>query len=294
MADSLYNGIDIAKAGERFGLSREDLESLFEDAETQDSSTDFTSAADLTLPMTQRTVTETQKGRGGTLSYKAPRTGTRAITEVYGGFAGPSIQNIFSPTVTQTMTQGRGEGPEKELQEKAQRTLESFIGLGGPKADRMIGLQGVQAAYRSGLTEAEIKQKAAEEGLGFNVKAATALGVQAAPQALAQYAGAAQPQANTLGLQALDKARQAGFSDTQIQGLASRQGLSFNPLAQQSLAGTAPNLRGFVGEGQTQANTMGLQAVEKARQSGLSDQQIRALASSQGLQFNPLAASALR
>jgi hypothetical protein len=240
MADSLYNGIDIAKAGERFGLSREDLESLFEDAETQDSSTDFTSAADLTLPMTQRTVTETQKGRGGTLSYKAPRTGTRAITEVYGGFAGPSIQNIFSPTVTQ------------------------------------------------------IKQKAAEEGLGFNVKAATALGVQAAPQALAQYAGAAQPQANTLGLQALDKARQAGFSDTQIQGLASRQVLSFNPLAQQSLAGTAPNLRGFVGEGQTQANTMGLQAVEKARQSGLSDQQIRALASSQGLQFNPLAASALR
>jgi hypothetical protein len=82
MTASLYKGIPLDMAGERFGLSLEDLEELFdlrEGAAEEKTGDQFQG-----LPLVQ--VKTTEKGRGGALSFKAPRMPTASKT--YGALEG--------------------------------------------------------------------------------------------------------------------------------------------------------------------------------------------------------------
>lgn len=74
---SSYKGIPLQKAGERFGLKLSDLEELFDMRETAEGD-------QFGLPLSRVQVTE--KGRGGSLGYKAPRTPTAVKT--YGDLGG--------------------------------------------------------------------------------------------------------------------------------------------------------------------------------------------------------------
>jgi hypothetical protein len=82
MTSSRYKDTPVAKAGERFGLSLADLESLFDLKEG--SAEDIVGDQFQGLPLTQ--VKTTEKGRGGALSFKAPRTPTAMKT--YGALEG--------------------------------------------------------------------------------------------------------------------------------------------------------------------------------------------------------------
>jgi len=82
MTSSRYKDTPVAKAGERFGLTLADLESLFDLKEG--SAEDIVGDQFQGLPLTQ--VKTTEKGRGGALSFKAPRTPTAMKT--YGALEG--------------------------------------------------------------------------------------------------------------------------------------------------------------------------------------------------------------
>lgn len=76
MTSSRFKGISVDKAGERFGLSLQDLESLFDLREG--SAEENVGDQFQGLPLVQ--VKTTEKGRGGALSFKAPRTPTAMKT----------------------------------------------------------------------------------------------------------------------------------------------------------------------------------------------------------------------
>jgi hypothetical protein len=82
MTASRYKGIPLDMAGERFGLSLEDLEELFDlrEGATEEKTGDQFQG----LPLVQ--VKTTEKGRGGALSFKAPRMPTASKT--YGALEG--------------------------------------------------------------------------------------------------------------------------------------------------------------------------------------------------------------
>jgi hypothetical protein len=82
MTASSYQGIPLDMAGERFGLSLEDLEELFDlrEGATEEKTGDQFQG----LPLIQTKTTE--KGRGGALSFKAPRMPTASKT--YGALEG--------------------------------------------------------------------------------------------------------------------------------------------------------------------------------------------------------------
>jgi hypothetical protein len=82
MTSSRYKGTPVAKAGERFGLTLENLEELFD--LRAGSAEDMVGDQFQGLPLTQ--VKTTEKGRGGALSFKAPRTPTAMKT--YGALEG--------------------------------------------------------------------------------------------------------------------------------------------------------------------------------------------------------------
>jgi len=103
MTVSTYKGFptgSLDKAGERFGLKAADLMSLFDELEA---SSPQTQDNEFGLPLERATTQETQKGRGGVLGYKAPRTATRSVTKTFAtpatkgvGSAIPSFQNIIN------------------------------------------------------------------------------------------------------------------------------------------------------------------------------------------------------
>lgn len=178
----------------------------------------------------------------------------------------------------------------------------------GPLAEgKTIGLEALNRARTAGMSDELIKEFAKQQGVGFGEKAASQLGMPKVSD-LNQYIGSAASGANpgTLGLEAVNRARQAGLSDQQITSLASQQGLSFGsgaasqlgvPSASQSRSTSSSsspsvNLSSFIGSTGNQG-TLGLEAINKARSSGLSDSEIRRMAASQGLGFGAAARSSL-
>jgi hypothetical protein len=293
---SSYKGIPVSKAGERFGLSLEDLEELFQMQEAGEAP-GF--GDDFGLPLTQAQFTE--KGRGGVLGYKAPRTPT--ITKTLGSAErnAVNISNIFSPTGS-----AGAPAPKEEIKEPLKKEPEfspvrSFISPeGGDPTKNILGLSGVQRALQSGMTQQDLMAQAEKEGVGFGPDAAKMLGVSPAKQFLSQYIGSGGT-SGTLGLSAVQQARQAGLSDPEIKTFATAQNLNFGPEAQRNLglasapAQSAPsvNLSSFIGAGGT-AGALGLNAVNQARAQGLSDSQIRQMAAQQGLSLGSAAVASLR
>jgi hypothetical protein len=296
-----YQGIPVAKAGERFGLSQEDLEELFQMREGGEEQM----GDEFNLPLTQ--VQFTEKGRGGALGYKAARTPT--VTKTLGSAErnAVNISNIFSPTNT---VGGQQQQPklEEKLPERLPTTqaLRGFIGAEGDPTKNILGLSAISRALESGMTAEQIRASAEKEGVGFGPEASKLLGTTPAQQYLSQYIGQGGT-SGTLGLSAVEKARQAGLSDAEIRTFATAQNLNFGPSAQQSFGTAAPtpapsysapapsstNLSSFVGSGGT-SGALGLEAVNRARSSGLSDSQIRQMASQQGLTLGGAAAASLR
>ena len=101
---------------------------------------------------------------------------------------------------------------------------------------------------------------------------------------LSQFLGS-NSSAGTLGANAFNRAIQSGLSDSQIRSLAAAQGLSIGSAVRPAAA--APQTTGlsqFLGTNSA-ANTLGLQAFNRALQSGLTPQQIQSQAAAQGLSF---------
>jgi hypothetical protein len=116
-------------------------------------------------------------------------------------------------------------------------TLASFKGPNSVSGG--IGWAGISRAKASGLTDEQIKQMAAAEGL----KISTPSGPN--PNNTSNYgilAGFRGPNAGPggIGLAGIERARAAGLTDLQIQQMAKQEGLGFGPLAQISLAYPSP------------------------------------------------------
>jgi hypothetical protein len=168
MAVTAYQGIPLQKAGERFGLTAEDLEELFSLRESGDSGDTF-------MPLVQTKTTE--KGRGGVLGYKAAKAPTAFKT--YGDLEGKgnivatggSIGDIkiSAPKLEQAPAQktyqgiaegvniyedtagyGVGFGPgdlrrarnEGYSDESIKKFLETYRGGIGEDAAKMLGISG--------------------------------------------------------------------------------------------------------------------------------------------------------
>jgi len=252
-------------AGGRFGI---DLAGLFKDEEGD--------GGGFQGFFSPQQVTSYYQGRSpSTLTYKAAKTPPQTVTSGVFKLA----DNIAKlPTAAQE-------------EEKANRLLSSFIGEMGDPSKGVIGATGLGRAMEYGYSQEDILAKAKEEGIGFGEQAAKTLGLSN----LGQYQGEL-AEGKTIGLEALDRARMAGMSDDLIKQLAQEQGRGFGEKAASQLGvAKVSDLNQYIGSAASGANpgTLGLEAVGRARQAGLSDTQIRDLASQQGLSFGSGAASQL-
>lgn len=299
MALSNLYGVDLTKAGERFGLSAADLEELFSMADTpkEHGGDDFDASASRTfegLPQTK--VQWTEKGRGGAMGFRGPDRPT--LTRTFGSEA----------VGAQTLSSRPGDdGPQVPEPAQTPQTLRSFIGPQGDPTGGAIGLSGIQRAMAAGMTPSQIQQQARTEGLAFGAQAGSALGLGDLRSSIGALGD---PTGGALGLSAVERARQSGLSDTAIRQLAQQQNLTFGTAAAQSLGMPAPAapapaprpasapspapMTQFVGAQGTAGGGFGLEAVNRARAAGLSDAQIRQQVAAQGLTLGPAAAASLR
>lgn len=197
---------------------------------------------------------------------------------------------------------GFGEKAASQLGVPKVSDLSQYIGPAGTQG--ALGLEALGRAQQAGLTNQQITSLAKEQGLGFGAGAAQQLNVPKVTD-LGQYIGAG-GSAGTLGLEAVNRAKSAGLSDSQIRDLAQQQGLSFGAGAASQLGtlsasqrassgstSNTPNLSRFIGS-KGSAGVLGLEALNRARATGLSDTQIKRLASEQGLRFASGASASLR
>jgi len=177
---SSYKGISVQKAGERFGLTTEDLEELFNMRENGEEGGD-----EFGLPLSQVKVTE--KGRGGSLGYKAPRTPTafKTFGDVGGGGGASAVATGGS----------FGNINVGKPKEQAAPPLKQYFGTVGGVGVRDIGQQGFglkdyNAAIDAGYDPESIKSwvqenkgnlynigPGAQEKLGITGYVSTAPGV---------------------------------------------------------------------------------------------------------------------
>lgn len=288
----------VRKAGSKFGF---DLASLFDD----DESGEGTGSLDGFAPsFNMQTM---YKGRSpGTMTYTTPKNPARvAQFSLTPEGAGATAGTVTSPGAIDTTTE-----EEKEpVKEKANRLLGSFIGPEGTSGE--IGAMGVGRAQEYGYSTEDILNKAQQEGLKFGEQAARGLGIQTG---LGGYTGALST-SGALGMEGLERARQAGLSDSAIKSLAKQQGLKFGERAgaalgmgQDDIYTPAPqaytgapaanynsggSLSSYVGSGGT-SGAMGASAVGRAMAAGQSAAQIRQQAAAQGMTFGPAALAMLR
>lgn len=281
---SSYRGIPVSKAGERFGLSLEDLEELFQMRETGQPEGE---GDQFGLPLTKTEFTE--KGRGGVMGYKAARTPT--VTKTLGGAerAAVNVSNIFKPTNQMTTPAAEQKEPAAPAPQQF-APLRSFIGAQGDPTKTILGAAATQRALQAGMTTEQLREAATKEGVGFSPEAAPLVGVPVAKQFLSQYIGPAGT-AGYLGAAAVERARSAGLSDPEIKTFAAAQNLQFGSdvdfnksTSAPAAPAPSPNLSSFIGPAGTQG-FLGAAAVDRARSTGLSDEQIRQLAAQQGLAF---------
>jgi hypothetical protein len=232
MAVTAYKGIPVQKAGERFGLTAEDLEELFSMREAGDSGDTF-------MPLVQTKTTE--KGRGGVLGYKAAKAPTAFKT--YGALEGSgdvvatggSIGDIkIGQNVQQ---QNLPEQPAAPKKLTAQDVLADFgkydVGEKG-----LFGGQDVDNLRTLGLSDEDIRQvaigRSAEQPLpaavyqrlggvtaGEQAKAGSLVDPQTfAKQFISGVAGFDAGEAGIFGGQDVDAMRTQGYSDDQIRATA--------------------------------------------------------------------------
>lgn len=234
-------------------------------------------------------------GLSDLLQYQGPEAQGRAIgLEALGSARMAGLGDDLIKQFAQEQGVGFGEKAATQLGVPNISNLSQYIGAEGTQGT--LGLEAVNKAKQMGLTNQQITSLASQQGLGFGSAAAEQLGVPQKTQ-LSQYIGGAGSTPGYLGLEAVNRAEQAGLSTSQIKSLASQQGLSFGSAAAQKVgapapAPKAPDLSKFISSAGT-SGTLGLEAVNRARQSGLSDSQIRQYASQQGLGFGGAAKSAL-
>jgi len=293
-----FKGLNIAKAGERFGLSAEDLMSLFEDSENEGAQ-----GESFDLPLTKRTTTQTEKGRGGVMGFRKGSQPTRTITETLGRDGVPTIQNIIRQQVNQQ--QQPAPAPAPEPQKPAAPDLRKLTGA--PQEAGAFGSAAVRRAKTElGLSGQQIRDLAQQQGLKLNVLAERELTGQPGPDlwSLVPQGGGPNMEMGVFGGDAVRRARQQfGLSNIEIESLAQAQGLRFNEpafaeLGRRTSAPAAPtpppapsaNLWSLVPQGGGPNMEMGVfggLAVRRARdEMKLSNQQIRSLAGQQGLRFN--------
>lgn len=97
--------------------------------------------------------------------------------------------------------------------------------------------------------------------------------------------------AGSIGAMGVGRAQEYGYSPEEIKSKAQEEGLTFGEQAARGL-GINTDVQSYTG-GAATPGAMGLAAVQKAQQAGLSDEAIRSLAQQQGLKFGEAAASAL-
>lgn len=230
---SSYKGIPVQKAGERFGLSADDLEELFSMREEGTSGDEF-------MPLVQMKTTE--KGRGGVMSFKAAKAPTALKT--YGALEGQgnvvatggSIGNIkIGQTATQTQEEKKVPTAPKAL--TAEDILANFsqydVGeqglFGGKDVDYLRGLNVADEEIRKvAAARANVQPlpAAVYERLGGvtpqeQASAGSLPGAQTyAKQFLAGAAGFDAGEAGIFGGQDVDAMRSKGYSDDQIRATA--------------------------------------------------------------------------
>ena len=112
-------------------------------------------------------------------------------------------------------------------------TLASFRGPNAGSGG--IGQSGISRAKAAGLTDEQIKQMAAAEGLRINTPSGPIPNNTSNYGTLASFRG---PNAGPggIGLAGIERAIAAGYTSEQIQQMAQQEGLGFGSLAQTSLA----------------------------------------------------------
>lgn len=299
-------------AGTNLGLTRQDLLNLLFSEDEGDLGgfvyappKQYSKSYSSQVPLTG---TFTSKGRGNVLGYQQGGSPSLEISGALedvvplipgatGGKGGvenlPGARGIdTTPAPDPAPAPAPTPTPVKPVvQEKADRLLSSFIGeLGQPGT---IGAMGVGRALEYGYTKPEIITKARVENLDFGEQAAKGLGLGDTPTYIGEFGD---PEGKALGLNAVKRMWDAGLSDNTIKSLAAQQGMTFGEKARTVLdvpepaPKLDPALSQFMGEGGT-AGFLGKSAVDRARQSGLSDDYIRSLASKQGYQFGSAAFS---
>lgn len=154
-----------------------------------------------------------------------------------------------------------------------------------------FGLEALQKARATGLSDEQIRQRVAAAGLTLGPAAAQSISSQR-QSTIAQFSG----DGRGFGLTALQKARDAGLSDSTIRQQVSAAGLQLGSAAAQALggggqtAGTARPPANSIAQYSDDGQGFGLTALQRARaQSGLSDAEIRQQAVQSGMKIGPQA-----
>lgn len=219
MTSSRYKDTPVAKAGERFGLTLKDLEELFD--LRAGSAEDIVGDQFQGLPLTQ--VQTTEKGRGGVLSFKAPRTPT--ATKTYGGLEGRgnvvatggsigdiNIGSMQPPKDTRPgISSSFGQSPEFFGHEDYFRNLEA--GYSPTEIREFVGknvglLRGENIPGKGGLFDQLMKGSVPTTGFSGD-----ALRQQ---QQMSKISSAYGESPDFFGQADLDAARQKGVADTDV------------------------------------------------------------------------------
>jgi hypothetical protein len=150
-------------------------------------------------------------------------------------------------------------------------TLASFKGPNAGSGNG-IGQSGISRAKTAGLTEEQIRQMAASEGLKINSPSGPIKENTSSYGTLASFRG---PNAGPggIGLAGIQRANKAGYSSEQIQQMAQQEGLGFGSLAQISLAYPSPTAPTYSPPGNNESvdgNALGFRRKKSsAKMSGL-------------------------
>jgi Ca2+-binding RTX toxin-like protein len=176
--------------------------------------------------------------------------------------------------------------------------------LGFPRGSAEVTLEGSRMTLRFPTGDSLVlEDKGAIESINCPIKGSAIAGPapqsqqpavpQQTAEGLRKFIGS-EGDGSTMGLAAVDRARASGLSDADIIRMASEQGLTFGDQAVLSLRLNTGkyDLRSYIGPLGT-ASFLGLAAVDRARQAGLSDFLIVELAKQQGLGFGDPAKQSL-
>lgn len=293
---------NIPLAGARFGLTQKELAERY--GLTDDQAEGIYTEFGETQPM--KMTETTYKGRGtGALGYQVGGRPTRTET-IFESFT-PDYE---PPKTTEEAPEAPQAPPQQEL---ANRLLSSFIGEKGTEG--IVGGTALGRALEYGYTPEEIRSMAKQEGLTFAANPVKGLELPYSSDLTKARGPLANPNyPNALGLSAVKRLEDQGYSQQAILSLAGEQGIKFGEDASSYLGGAprvsapartpapapAPALQPWTAPrssspsditshinvgGQASAGYMGKAAVERAKAAGLSSAEIQRQAAAKGLKF---------